>query len=44
MAKRSEHLRDAKMKYRVFIFSSLTDIQTTSIFGKLFCFGFFFNI
>lgn len=36
MAKRNERLGVAKMTYKVFIFSSLTDAQTTSILWKLF--------
>lgn len=51
LAKRSEHLRDAKMKFQVFIFSSLTNTETTSRFSvqKLLvdfgsCFDFFGNI
>lgn len=42
MAKRSGHLKEAKMNYTVFTLSSSTDIQTTSIFQKLFSSFFFF--
>ena len=42
MAKRSEDLGGAKMIYKAFGFSSLTDIQIAAIFWKLFLSFIFF--